>query len=186
MPRTSLKAAQSSTILDLANQIYMEKTFKFEMPNDPVSDGEKPIGQLTKYEIAIGSARMQIAETLDNMVKEKAHLESQENVIQMNLLKGQIEALRSLFWSSIRTRLAAEHSNICLDSIGIREGGKIVILPPEPEDDELGIHIIAPGMVTGSGLGSLGAVLARFGMAHNCADCDKYDECDLPIKTPRH
>jgi hypothetical protein len=94
--------------------------------NDPAKKGEEVVTELLPWEIACYTLFSQKAEQYNQMAKEMADDEPTSD--EYKLIHYQCEALVELFWGSLRGR---EVKLADAEEIGVREGNKVVIVPPQ-------------------------------------------------------
>ena len=169
-PVIDLIAAQEQTPLAIINKYFLSGEFA-PAPKKPITDKEVILGELTAFEKAIYSARLEVVEQHNALlVDAKKNLELHDPpVIELFKLMKINKMLEMLFWMSIRKRLAASVSEKELEDIGLRDEYKIVHFQKKSGD------------VAFDFIGSLISALEG-NASHDCANCPAYDECDLPIK----
>jgi hypothetical protein len=107
---------------------------KFTEPDEPVAEGEEVIGEMTLLEKAVFhlvDAQMKEAQKICEGCDDTEEDKQSERCRGLQRLTARLKILSELRWALIRERL-----RIASDSIGVRQGYKIVKLPAKKEDAE--------------------------------------------------
>jgi hypothetical protein len=169
--RVNLEAVLSETIL--ASVIAALSTDQYaSAPDKPVGRDDKVIGELTPFEKALFTVKGEIADSYNKLVEaieKNGEKVDSTMVAKRRISKDTFEAIDSLFWASINSRLGEKAYQG--DSIAIRKGFQIV---QRKQIDDFKNFLLS---------GLLKAI--EDSNPHDCETCPDYDECDLPIKKPR-
>lgn len=107
---------------------------KFSLPDTPVAEGEKVIGEMNDYEKALYT----LAEKYQNSVHDIAirfrgqgrpvgREEEPKLVKQLECYKQRYDLISELMWDSIKIRLVSQ-ADIIAPGCGIRSGCKVVLI----------------------------------------------------------
>jgi len=149
------------------------------LTDDPVSQGDNIIGELSLLEKAIAAATIKLTNEHNALVEKTNTAAATDRENAREIMKGAAErikylssavkALHDLFWASIRFRLSNQGIKN-LENIGTRSENEIVSLDDASHGD---FH---------SFLRSMFESMEGGGHEHDCPNCPAYDACDLPIK----
>lgn len=190
----NLHEAFTGTILEPVIAMMLSGEFG-AAPDETVKEKDRILGELTIFEKAIYTVANNIADTHNTAVKSMR--KSDEHTFDEVLAKNHVEThelLKSLFWRSVKGRLAIGEGA----DITVREGYVVV----ETENNPLGgmlFEMLMSSMDLGMGtrtsslrgfgmMGPLtGMMMEGMGSPHDCTNCPTaiYDGCPLPFKKPR-
>ncbi len=132
----NLHEAQSSTPLQLVNQLFAQGGFVCPVEVIIEEGKEVEISELTDYEKAMLLARNQTSDKFNEMVKNHEDSEESDNdtpaiMEKLSDQKKLVKFLDDLFWLSVRSRL----NGVANSEIGIRADWKIVnVIKTDDED----------------------------------------------------
>ncbi len=164
-----LREAQKGTFLSKINEIFESGQWEGE-PSEKTKEEEKVIGELTDYEKAIFSRKIQLIEELKKMKEEPVNIfEIQEIISKIEMIEGEISIIDKIFWKSLRQRLSSD-----FNTIGIRKGWQIIGKEKKESSDELDMVF-----------SFLSKIREKFQAEHDCNNCVDYDSCSSPYKKKR-